>query len=423
MKVSSGSWELAAEGAKTRARYTVDIQISKPPLIPQSVIDKVTDELTRVQLPRTLEAFKARVERKRLSAVRARGPPGGATAWPAGHAARRRCKRRLAGHWPTWAHTGLARGARESNGIRAGESAVRAERHTDEPGAGVTGVPGTMSGRVWPMHRRFGSTCRMLSEVRSDRMLDAYVIEEIKRRERRRERDDRPVVQIPVPPPRRAARRPSRTATAATAASSSSTTTELRRRAGARRVATAGDGIPVDAGGPRRSDPGASRTVRQPARPTGAATTRRRHDRDHQRDGEGDPRLPRQPDRRGRGGPGQRRRGPRGRPVRRLHRRARGPRAARRRQDALPRQGRPEGGRQRHREDRPGRHRHGRLQPGRPRRPHDRAGRHAHQVEAGRQRHPGRLAGGGQGGRGGPPAPALPLRRRRQRPRPCRCRS
>ena len=32
-------------------------------------------------------------------------------------------------------------------------------------------------------------------------MLDAYVIEEIKRRERRRERDDRPAVQIPVPPP------------------------------------------------------------------------------------------------------------------------------------------------------------------------------------------------------------------------------
>ncbi len=32
-------------------------------------------------------------------------------------------------------------------------------------------------------------------------MLDAYVIEEIKRRERQRERDDRPVVQVPVPPP------------------------------------------------------------------------------------------------------------------------------------------------------------------------------------------------------------------------------
>ncbi len=32
-------------------------------------------------------------------------------------------------------------------------------------------------------------------------MLDAYVIEEIKRRERDRSRDDRPVVELPVPPP------------------------------------------------------------------------------------------------------------------------------------------------------------------------------------------------------------------------------
>lgn len=30
-------------------------------------------------------------------------------------------------------------------------------------------------------------------------MLDAYVIEEIKRRERERERDDRPVVELPLP--------------------------------------------------------------------------------------------------------------------------------------------------------------------------------------------------------------------------------
>jgi len=63
LKVSSGSWELAIEGTSTRARYSVDIQISKPPLIPQSVIDKLTDEMTRVQLPRTLDAFKARAER------------------------------------------------------------------------------------------------------------------------------------------------------------------------------------------------------------------------------------------------------------------------------------------------------------------------------------------------------------------------
>lgn len=62
MKVSSGSWELTAEGGKTRARYAVDIQVSKPPLVPQALIDKVSDELTRVQLPKTLEAFKARAE-------------------------------------------------------------------------------------------------------------------------------------------------------------------------------------------------------------------------------------------------------------------------------------------------------------------------------------------------------------------------
>ncbi|MCM2334475.1 MAG: hypothetical protein NDI82_11090 [Anaeromyxobacteraceae bacterium] len=43
--------------------------------------------------------------------------------------------------------------------------------------------------------------CTTGAERRSDTMLDAYVIEEIKRRERQRERDDRPVVQVPVPPP------------------------------------------------------------------------------------------------------------------------------------------------------------------------------------------------------------------------------
>jgi ribosome-associated toxin RatA of RatAB toxin-antitoxin module len=65
LKVSNGSWELAPEGSGTRARYSVDIQITKPPLIPQSIIDKLTDELTKVQLPRTLDAFKARAERPR----------------------------------------------------------------------------------------------------------------------------------------------------------------------------------------------------------------------------------------------------------------------------------------------------------------------------------------------------------------------
>jgi hypothetical protein len=32
-------------------------------------------------------------------------------------------------------------------------------------------------------------------------MLDAYVIEEIKRRDREKSRDDRPVVELPVPQP------------------------------------------------------------------------------------------------------------------------------------------------------------------------------------------------------------------------------
>ena len=32
-------------------------------------------------------------------------------------------------------------------------------------------------------------------------MLDAYVIEEIKRREHERSRDDRPAVELPLPPP------------------------------------------------------------------------------------------------------------------------------------------------------------------------------------------------------------------------------
>jgi coenzyme Q-binding protein COQ10 len=63
MKVSNGSWALASEGGKTRAVYTVEIQIARPPLVPQMIVDRVSDELTRIQLPRTLEAFKARAER------------------------------------------------------------------------------------------------------------------------------------------------------------------------------------------------------------------------------------------------------------------------------------------------------------------------------------------------------------------------
>ena len=62
MKVSNGSWELAAEGGRTRARYSLEVQVAKPPLIPQMVVDRISDELTRVALPRTLEAFKKRAE-------------------------------------------------------------------------------------------------------------------------------------------------------------------------------------------------------------------------------------------------------------------------------------------------------------------------------------------------------------------------
>ncbi len=63
MKVSNGSWELTAQGDKTHARYSVEIQIARPPLVPQMIVDRVSDELTRIQLPRTLDAFKARAER------------------------------------------------------------------------------------------------------------------------------------------------------------------------------------------------------------------------------------------------------------------------------------------------------------------------------------------------------------------------
>ena len=64
MKVSNGAWVLAEEGGRTRAEYAIEIQISRPPLVPQAIVDRVSDELTRIQLPRTLEAFKARAERR-----------------------------------------------------------------------------------------------------------------------------------------------------------------------------------------------------------------------------------------------------------------------------------------------------------------------------------------------------------------------
>jgi len=65
MKVSNGAWELSNHAGKTLARYTVEVQVQKPPLVPQSIMDRVSDELTKVQLPRTLDAFKAKAEKGR----------------------------------------------------------------------------------------------------------------------------------------------------------------------------------------------------------------------------------------------------------------------------------------------------------------------------------------------------------------------
>jgi coenzyme Q-binding protein COQ10 len=62
MKVSNGSWDLTAEGDRTRARYSVEVQIAKPPLVPQVVVDRISDEMSRLSLPRNLEAFRRRAE-------------------------------------------------------------------------------------------------------------------------------------------------------------------------------------------------------------------------------------------------------------------------------------------------------------------------------------------------------------------------
>jgi coenzyme Q-binding protein COQ10 len=60
---SDGSWELSPERGGTRARYALDVQVNRPPLVPKMVVDRVVEELTRVQLPLILEAFRARAER------------------------------------------------------------------------------------------------------------------------------------------------------------------------------------------------------------------------------------------------------------------------------------------------------------------------------------------------------------------------
>ena len=91
-------------------------------------------------------------------------------------------------------------------------------------------------------------------------------------------------------------------------------------------------------------------------------------------------------------------RGRAGGAVGRLDRRARGHRAARRRQEALPRQGRAEGGRGRQRRDLRCALRHGRRGPAPHRRRDAQARRHAQQGPARRQCHPRRVAGRRQGG-------------------------
>ena len=119
---------------------------------------------------------------------------------------------------------------------------------------------------------------------------------------------------------------------------------------------------------------------------------------------------------------GRRRHGPRGGALGRLHRRARGGRTARRRQDALRRQGRAEGGRGGQRRDLWTAGRPRRRGPAPIDRAADRARRHAEQVAARRQRHPRRVAGRRQG-RGDASATCRSIATSAAaRPTCCRCR-
>lgn len=60
---SDGSWELTEERGGTRARYAIDLRATPPALVPRAFVDRVIDQLTGVQLPRMMEAFRARAER------------------------------------------------------------------------------------------------------------------------------------------------------------------------------------------------------------------------------------------------------------------------------------------------------------------------------------------------------------------------
>ena len=127
-----------------------------------------------------------------------------------------------------------------------------------------------------------------------------------------------------------------------------------------------------------------------------------------------DPGQPRQSDGRSGRDPGRRHHGPRGGPLGGQHRDLRGGRAPRRRQVALPRQGRDQGGGQRQYGAGRGRRGPGPGRPGRAGPRDDRGRRHAEQGEARRQRDPGRQPGRGQGGGRSLTDAAVPLHRRRQ---------
>ena len=145
-------------------------------------------------------------------------------------------------------------------------------------------------------------------------------------------------------------------------------------------------------------------------------------DRDRRRQGAGDPRQPGQPDRRGRRDPRRRLARPRGRALGGEHRRSRGRRAARRRQDEVPRQGRHQGRRQRQRGARQGGRRPRRHRPDRPRHGDDRADGTPNKGKLGANAILGvsLAAAKAAADQRGPAALSLP--RRRQAPASCRCR-
>src|SRR5712691_7349390 len=120
-------------------------------------------------------------------------------------------------------------------------------------------------------------------------------------------------------------------------------------------------------------------------------------ERDRRGPGARDPRLPWKPHGGGRDPLGRRQRGAGRGPIRRLHRRARGVGAARRRRFPVRRQGCPASGPKRRGGDRARARRDGRAGPAGHRPGLGEAGRDAGEEPAGSQRHPRRVAGRGEG--------------------------